>query len=377
MEAIFSAVSDIIVIFFDLLIYTRLTTLKQDTKAYRWVMYSCCLVILVAYFIATYIMHFPVAISSFLIMSLPSFLAFWLLSRYKDARFFVTFCFVDTVTLIIAFLSRALAIIGGTPGALAGCVFTLVLFSTIYVVGRPYFPRYRELLERVPDGWGSMMVATLLIYILMIFTPAYPKPMIQRTEYLPQYFLLSATVIAFYVVFIITLLQKRRLHELNIRLSNERKWHDMAYVDGLTQLPNRMAYIERINALSRSEDNSTIHAVIVDIDGFKAINDTFGHHTGDRKLQQAAALFAKIFAEPSYQVFRIGGDEFAIIAINVSPEALEEKLLQLNDPYDEVDCVFSYGHSAVRENENNAMENAFIRADAAMYQQKKSKKMNN
>ncbi len=76
-----------------------------------------------------------------------------------------------------------------------------------------------------------------------------------------------------------SLFQKKKLYDLNRQLTDSFHWHKIAYVDGLTGLRNRMAYIERINELARirSDDNS-IFAVMMDIDNFKQINDNFGHH---------------------------------------------------------------------------------------------------
>ena len=106
MNEIFTILTDIEIIFFDLLLYTMLFTLKRDTKIMRTVMYAGCALIISAYFAAVYIMKFPASVSSALCMSIPSFFLFFLLSKYKGSRFILTFCFVDTVSLIIAFIGR-------------------------------------------------------------------------------------------------------------------------------------------------------------------------------------------------------------------------------------------------------------------------------
>ncbi len=113
---------------------------------------------------------------------------------------------------------------------------------------------------------------------------------------------------------------------------------------------------------------------MLDIDNFKNINDTFGHHTGDKVLKNAAVFLKTIFENDCYEVFRIGGDEFAIIAFDVTTQQLEAKLLQLDAFEEEPLCEFSYGYALVEPSENNALENAFVRADSYMYAQKRNKK---
>ncbi len=371
----FTSISDGIVIFFDLLIYMKLTALKRDTPGVRTAMRICCGVILALYLAAVYVWKLPAVLSSFLFMSVPSFVIFLFLSKYKDSRFFVTFCFVDTVSLAMASFARALGIYGGAMGAAAGCLLLLAVFSLIYYKGRPYFPQYRNLLERVQDGWGIIMVSSLLIYLLMVVTASYPVPLVQRIAYVPVYCLLSVTVISFYVVFISSLFQKKNLYDVNLQLTKEKMWHDNAYVDGLTGLRNRMAYMERINALTRSMDKGdSTYAVMLDIDSFKQVNDTLGHHTGDAVLKQAAQKVKETFAVDGYETFRIGGDEFAVLGTGTTEETLVNLLNQLNLSKEKHTCEFSYGFSRILPEENNAVENAFIRADAAMYQQKNRKK---
>ena len=290
MYEFFTACSDVLVILFDLLFYTKLTPLKKDTPLIRGLMYSTCLLITLAYLVAISVFHVPAALSSLLIMSIPSLLVFWLLSRYKDARFFVTFCLVDTLSLIIAFFSRALAYYWEPYGAAAGAGMVLVLFLCLYFFGRPRFSHYRQLLESVPEGWNAMMLSGILIYILLVLFASYPTPMVQRPEYIPSYLLLTVVIFSFYWVFISSLVQKKGLNELNGRLLNEKKWHDIAYVDGLTKMKNRMAYMERVNELSRAEgEEKPSFVVISDLDDFKHINDSLGHHHGDLMLQKAAS----------------------------------------------------------------------------------------
>ena len=92
--------------------------------------------------------------------------------------------------------------------------------------------------------------------------------------------------------------------------------------DGLTNLPNRTLLHDRLQqAISVSRREKKMLALIVmDLDQFKAINDTLGHHTGDLVLQQIAIRLQQELRD-SDTVARLGGDEFAIMLTTVSGEA--------------------------------------------------------
>lgn len=376
MDNTLAIISEVGILIFNVLIFMQLTVLKKDSPATRALMYAGTAAILLIFFVCTYYLHLPEALTSFLCVTIPSSVFYWSLSKYKDTRFFVTFCFLDTVTYIIAFLARACEFLFGViPGAV-GYTAALLLMLSIYIKGKPYFRRYRELLQNVRDGWHAMAVSTLLIYILLVFATAYPKPIAQRIEYIPVFALLSVTILSFYVVFILTLMQKSRLNDLNTQLINEQKWHKIAYEDGLTGLNNRMAYIERINDLERDADkDSVIHIVMIDIDNFKQINDSLGHNFGDTTLKRAAEVISQYFFEEYYETFRIGGDEFALITYDVQSELLEEKINILDKAAPtEIGCSLSIGYARANTEHNNFMATAFDLADQRMYKIKSGKK---
>ena len=177
--------------------------------------------------------------------------------------------------------------------------------------------------------------------------------------------LITAVFIVTAAVFII-LIQKKRLNDRESR-------RKMAYIDALTGIKNRMAYIEQINALERKANaKDTVHVIMLDIDDFKSINDTFGHRVGDRTLIKSAHLLNNIFNEDGFEVFRIGGDEFAVIAHNVAKDSLLQKIkyIESMDQCYEIGCTVSLGCSCVDFTQNNAMENAFIRAGRELYNKK-------
>lgn len=88
----------------------------------------------------------------------------------------------------------------------------------------------------------------------------------------------------------------------------------LAYHDVLTNLPNRLLFFDRLKqALTHTKRYSGFLAVLfLDLDGFKSINDTMGHVTGDRLLQLVAQRLKKCTRE-SDTIARLGGDEFTIL----------------------------------------------------------------
>jgi diguanylate cyclase (GGDEF)-like protein/PAS domain S-box-containing protein len=102
--------------------------------------------------------------------------------------------------------------------------------------------------------------------------------------------------------------------DVSDRVKAQEKLEYLAHHDVLTGLPNRALLADRIEqALSRARrDNSAMAVMFLDLDGFKAINDTAGHQVGDRLLAEIANRLRAAVREND-TVARLGGDEFAII----------------------------------------------------------------
>ena len=110
---------------------------------------------------------------------------------------------------------------------------------------------------------------------------------------------------------------------------SQRHLEHMAYHDTLTQLPNRSLFYDRMQmAVAQAERNGTLAAIAyLDLDGFKAVNDSLGHAVGDRLLVVIARrLMASTRAGDT--VARIGGDEFALIYNGLERSEECEQILQ-------------------------------------------------
>jgi diguanylate cyclase (GGDEF)-like protein/PAS domain S-box-containing protein len=118
----------------------------------------------------------------------------------------------------------------------------------------------------------------------------------------------------------------------------ENRITELAYIDTLTGLKNRSYFMNEVTEeIKRSKvENRQFSVIYLDLDNFKVINDSMGHSFGDQVLIQFAECIDEMFTDIGV-VGRIGGDEFAILLKEVSPEVLnyyfEELVEQLKRPF--------------------------------------------
>lgn len=139
----------------------------------------------------------------------------------------------------------------------------------------------------------------------------------------------------------------------------------LSYRDMLTGLYNRNRYIERLEAYKQVQDQQ-IGAIYIDLNGLKKVNDEQGHRAGDELIVRAAGTIAGIFAEDAY---RVGGDEFVVILLDVSREEFARKTEQLRRQMQENSVDASIGEVWQASTEN--LEDLLRLADENMYREKK------
>jgi diguanylate cyclase (GGDEF)-like protein/PAS domain S-box-containing protein len=107
--------------------------------------------------------------------------------------------------------------------------------------------------------------------------------------------------------------------DITARKENEAHLHHLAHHDPLTELPNRTLLQERLrNLITRTRRGDQLFALhLLDLDGFKAVNDLFGHSAGDRFLRLIGQQLQTHMREADV-LARLGGDEFAILQTNIS-----------------------------------------------------------
>ena len=178
------------------------------------------------------------------------------------------------------------------------------------------------------------------------------------------------------------------LHDITEQKQYEQDLKQMASYDSLTGLPNRALYMDRLlHALQRcnrtehsGQINCMMAVVMLDLDGFKAVNDTYGHTVGDQLLKAVAERLQNCLRQ-SDTVARYGGDEFMLILEDVqgkenSTKVIEKILLSVREPFNlqdaQINISLSVGISLFPWDGRDAGI-LIDRADIAMYRAKKTK----
>lgn len=171
-----------------------------------------------------------------------------------------------------------------------------------------------------------------------------------------------------------TLLSVIRLY-LENGIMREKLIYDSEH-DHLTGLYNKGKYLSMIEDTYLNQDSIAIFNF--DVNNLKVMNDTYGHEAGDKLLIKAANSIRKVTSNRVHG-YRMGGDEFLMVACNVSTEETqtllerwEKELDRLNTPEDGIHCVIAVG-VAYGKKEYNLPE-LMKTADQLMYEDKKRKK---
>jgi diguanylate cyclase (GGDEF)-like protein/PAS domain S-box-containing protein len=163
--------------------------------------------------------------------------------------------------------------------------------------------------------------------------------------------------------------------DITERIRLEEQLTRQAFHDGLTGLANRALFRDRLDqALARSGRTQDVLAVLLlDLDGFKQVNDSLGHDAGDQLLRQVAERFNES-TRPSDTVARLGGDEFALVlegTHEAQAVALANRLLErLSEPATVAGHELSLGASigiVIHHGGQGDSEELIRHADVAMY----------
>lgn len=165
---------------------------------------------------------------------------------------------------------------------------------------------------------------------------------------------------------------------------NERALQDLAHTDSLTGLPNRALLATRLAAAmdEARQRGRSLALAYLDLDGFKAVNDSHGHAMGDRLLVSMSLRIGHVLREGD-TLARLGGDEFVILLPDQSSESdilhvLERVLAEASRPF-MIDGILlqvsaSIGVSLFPQDEAEHAESLLASADEAMYRAKRSGK---
>ena len=210
------------------------------------------------------------------------------------------------------------------------------------------------------EGSSQVKIHPALIAISIFISPALLSVIALRPDYFPSYVVIP-TITTLLLAFIRMTLVIRQANNLG-----EEKV--LARTDDLTGLPNRRRLIAEIDSFNDLEGA----LLLLDLDGFKPVNDLYGHEMGDRILRQVSQRFSRSL--PSGAILaRLGGDEFGVIARGNDEATLElasALKATLSYPFfidgKSISIGVSIGH--VRNDGNGDL---LHRADLAMYEAKR------
>jgi diguanylate cyclase (GGDEF)-like protein len=187
-------------------------------------------------------------------------------------------------------------------------------------------------------------------------------------------------IISLLLAALLLVLTRAREHALGMVQEKTGQLRHQALHDGLTGLPNRVLVLDRAEQmLARARrQHLRVAALYLDIDGFKQVNDTFGHATGDALLRIVAARLESVIRAGDTAA-RLGGDEFVILldgaTFDLDPEMVAERVGEvLRQPYDlnddigrELTVTASIG---IATGERESAEDLLRDADLALYEAK-------
>jgi len=229
--------------------------------------------------------------------------------------------------------------------------------------------------------WTWIVVATHAL-LLVLVQIAGPFPQWLNVQYPEAYHIVH------WLVTYSAILGMMMIFDLiNTRLKRERdaereRFEHLASHDPLTQLANRHMFDDNLRlAVARAQRHKhSVALFFIDLNGFKPINDKYGHDMGDRVLQVVAARLQTHFRNID-TVARLGGDEFAVIIEDLRDEKGAAQLAQkivdlLSDPIESLPPEIGLGGSigvAIYPQHAQDEEKLVRYADAAMYQAKRSR----
>jgi diguanylate cyclase (GGDEF)-like protein len=160
--------------------------------------------------------------------------------------------------------------------------------------------------------------------------------------------------------------------------SKVKKAESATKTDYLTKLSSRSAFDQHLSeVISKIQEGEDAHLAVLDLNGFKAINDQYGHIAGDAALAEFGVRLLEAFGRQSAHIARLGGDEFGVV-FRGKAAVFETKLDRLAEILQKRPFMFqgkaiklttSYGTSALRPGQDP--KQAFEEADMAMYRHKR------
>lgn len=167
---------------------------------------------------------------------------------------------------------------------------------------------------------------------------------------------------------------ERETHPIVVTPSLIERALEKASADPVTGLPQRAHFVNLVKHELRQRRRRNVAVAFVDLDGFKRVNDTFGHARGDDVLRMLASV-ARVTLRTGDVIARMGGDEFALLLLDVNPHEADAIVRRLRARFEarteRYGTSFSAGIALVEA--GDTPESILVRADAKMYRNKRSR----
>lgn len=282
-----------------------------------------------------------------------------LLSLFLDNRVFLITATWQTITLMGAVLffynktvnSKVYVLLGATLVAtvtislqhnIALAIGSLLLFGSLCWVG--YTLRHTYINMVIYIAWFSMMIGGYILGVTLLYVPE-----IAALKSILYVVYIGFTLLSFHLMF-------ARIINLMLAITKS------SVIDPLTKLYNRRYFNQQLDKMAVKEPVSMI---FMDIDDFKALNDTKGHEEGDRVLKEVADI-TKNIVQAHGIVGRYGGEEIVAAVKEDRQEELAERIRQTIE--EKTGVTVSIGVSSLRE--GMSVRDLVVSADENMYQAK-------
>lgn len=243
---------------------------------------------------------------------------------------------------------------------------TAILILTHMFLYKVIVPSYKRSKIFFHGGWWKINVVLIFFIVQFVNQYAFADAHVDRIDFVISFSIFSiiyySTLILIFDMIRATALMHRKEIE-NVELEK------IAYLDVLTNIQSRVAYMkftkDQVLRHRHNMSSSSFVLAMMDVDGFKKINDTRGHAAGDEILKSVGAVINELFECHS---FRIGGDEFVLLFENKQISDVEDKIINMNENlYNSYGITMSYGCSEVNFDDKKPFETAYKKADALMY----------
>ena len=258
------------------------------------------------------------------------------------------------------------------------CTFCVLILTHVFLY-KIILPSYKKSKIFFSCGWWRLNIVLVFFMAQFVNQYAFTDVNADKVDFAVDFVIYSIIYYLTLILIFDTIKTTALMHRKEFETVELEK---IAYLDVLTNIQSRVAYTKftkkQVLNYRQSGISPSFVFVMLDIDGFKVINDTRGHAAGDEILKFLGNLINEQFKNFDCHSFRMGGDEFVLLFENKSISDIEDQVVKMNEKlYDSHEITLSYGSCEVDFGVEKPFEKAYKKADAIMYSCKEQKKMQN